>query len=602
MRQVFGRRGWRSVMAVGVLGVTSIAVGTHSAGATTPPTTNVTLTIGLTQDIDSANVTVGYTVAAYEVWNLQYATLTDKAADDFHTIPGLAESWTGSDDGLSYTYKLRDGLTWSDGQPLTADDIAYTINTSRDDEWTNHFSTTQNLTATVVDPQTVTITSSVPDPKLPTMDVYIVPKHIYEKLDADALATYDGLDGVGSGPYTLTEHKVDQSWTMKANPSYWGWNGKTPPIDQLVFRIFTNGDAMASALEQGEIDAAHNLTASAFQGLEGKSGIVTVQGLQGGFDELAMNGMAGGLGDGNPALLNLDVRHAIARSIDREAIFDKVALNLGKVGSTLSVSPDLTWQPDIPEADQLTYDPDEANKLLDAAGYKDTDGDGIREDPDGNDLVLRYGQRSDSALEPAIGELVTAYLKAVGIGTTVSVYDDTQLGSQIYDGTYDLFVWGWTPFVDPDPQLSYFTCAELTTDPESPGNNDANWCDPKYDELYEAQKVELDPAKRKEIVREMIAFFYTNSTYVVLLQDPDLQAYRTDRFSGWIQQPAKTGPVLFSNTSPTYVNLVPVGSGSSKDDGTSTGLIIGLVAAGVVIVLGAVFLATRKRATADERE
>ncbi len=100
----------------------------------------------------------------------------------------------------------------------------------------------------------------------------------------------------------------------------------------------------------------------------------------------------------------------------------------------------------------------------------------------------------------------------------------------------------------------------------------------------------------------MIAYFYTNSTYIVLLQDPDLQAYRTDRFSGWTQPAAETGPVLFSNTSPTYVNLVPIGSGSGDDDGTSTGLIIGLIAAGVVVVLGAIFLATRKRATADERE
>ena len=83
----------------------------------------VTLTVGVTQDVDSPNVTVGYTVAAYELWNLQYATLTDKAADDFATIPGLASTWDASDDGLTYTYHLREGLKWSDGQPLTAEDV-----------------------------------------------------------------------------------------------------------------------------------------------------------------------------------------------------------------------------------------------------------------------------------------------------------------------------------------------------------------------------------------------------------------------------------------------------------------------------------------------
>ena len=117
-------------MAVaGVMGLAAIVgAGTASSPVTATGDEPVTLTIGLTQDVDSANVTVGYTVSAYEVWNLQYATLTDKAAADFSTVPGLAESWEVSDDGLTVTYTLRDGLVWSDGTPLTADDIAYTVN------------------------------------------------------------------------------------------------------------------------------------------------------------------------------------------------------------------------------------------------------------------------------------------------------------------------------------------------------------------------------------------------------------------------------------------------------------------------------------------
>ncbi|MEZ5226537.1 MAG: ABC transporter substrate-binding protein [Acidimicrobiales bacterium] len=91
----------------------------------------VTLTIGVTQDLDSPNVTAGYLVSSYEVWNLQYAALTDKTADDLTIAPGLAESWDVSDDGQTVTYHLREGLVWSDGEPLTADDVAYTINRSR---------------------------------------------------------------------------------------------------------------------------------------------------------------------------------------------------------------------------------------------------------------------------------------------------------------------------------------------------------------------------------------------------------------------------------------------------------------------------------------
>ena len=103
--------------------------------------------VGTTQDIDSINPLVGALVIDYEIWNLQYATVTDKAADDFAVIPGLAESWEISDDGLTVTYTFREGLQWSDGEPLTAEDVAYTINRSRDEEWINHVSTTANLEA-----------------------------------------------------------------------------------------------------------------------------------------------------------------------------------------------------------------------------------------------------------------------------------------------------------------------------------------------------------------------------------------------------------------------------------------------------------------------
>ena len=136
----------------------------------------VVLTIGLTQPLDTLNVTAGFLVSEYEFWTLQYATLTDKAAEDFAPIPGLAESWEVSEDGLTVTYTLREGLLWSDGEPLTADDVAWTINTSAEQEWLNHASVTGNLTATALDERTVEIVTAEPDPRLPTMDAYILPQ------------------------------------------------------------------------------------------------------------------------------------------------------------------------------------------------------------------------------------------------------------------------------------------------------------------------------------------------------------------------------------------------------------------------------------------
>ncbi len=595
------RRTVALAMLVGLGGLVAGAAVATGAGASSDDEARITLTVGVIQDLDSPNVTAGFLVSSFELWNLQYATLTDKAAADFATTPGLAESWEASDDGLTYTYHLRDGLKWSDGEPLTAEDVAYTINTSRDQEWINHSATTANLDAVVVDDQTVTITSSVPDPKLPIMDVYIVPKHIWEPLSADDVTTYDALDGVGSGPFTLTEWKSGQSWTMVANPNY--WQGQ-PAIDQVVFRVFTNADAMVAALEKGEIDAANSIPSSAFERLGQADNIEAVFGRQGGFTELAMNGMAGGLGDGHPALLDLNVRHAVHRAIDKDVLFDRVILGLGKKGVTLSVSPDSVWQPDIPVADQYTYDPAAANKLLDEGGYLDTDGDGVREMPDGSrDLTFRYAERSESENSAAIRELLTGWLEAVGIATEVSVYDDTQLTDVIGSGKYDMFVWGWTPYVDPDPMLSYFTQGQVTTDIDSVGYNDANWTSPVYDALYTQQNAELDRTKRIDLVHQMLTLFYDESTYVVLFEDADLQAYRTDRFEGWTRQPAETGPVIFTNTSPTYFNLKPIGGdGGDEGGGMGTGALIAIIAGGVAVLGVGASLAMRSRKSRDDRE
>lgn len=592
-----GRRRRTMAGAVGALAVAAVGWVLPAHAAQDAP---VTLTVGLLQDLDSPNVTAGYLVSSYEVWNLQYATLTDKAAADFATEPGLAESWTASDGGLTYTYTLREGLTWSDGTPLTADDVAWTVNTSRDQGWMNHSSITANLTATAVDARTVKITSSVPDPKLPTMDVYILPKHIWEEQAAGDITTYDALDGVGSGPFTLQEWKSGQSWTMKANPNY--WKG-APAIDQVIFRVFTNADAMVAALKKGEIDAANAVPSSAFADLQSTEGIEAIFGTQGSMTELAMNGMAGGLGDGHPALQDVTVRHAIHHAIDKQVLFDRVINGYGVKGTTLSVSPDPAWKPAIPEAEQYTYDPARAQQLLDDAGYVDTNGDGVREMPGGGqELVFRYAERSESEVAAPIRELVTGWLEQIGIGTEVSVFDDTQLTDVVASGEYDLFVWGWTPFVDPDPMLSYFRCEQLTTSLDSYGYNDANWCSDEFDALYTQQNQELDRTKRIELVHQMLRLFYDESTYVVLFEDAELQAYRTDRFTGWTRQPAETGPVLFSNTSPTYANLVPVGGGGDDDGGMGTGVLIAVIVGAVVAAGAAVLLITRSRTSRDERE
>jgi peptide/nickel transport system substrate-binding protein len=593
----------RRLAALGaVLAVGALVVAVPAGSQTKKP---VVFTVGDTQNIDSMNPIVGVTVPAYEAWNIQYATLTDKSPKDFSTIPGLAKSWTSSADKKTWTYTMRPNLKWSDGQPLTAEDVAYTINRAKKEEWLNYTSVVANLTATAQDPTTLVVKTSVPDPKLPTLDMYVLPKHVWEKQDAKAVTKYDALDGVGSGPFTLDHFEKGQFARFKANPYYYG--GK-PAVDRVVLRGFDNPDAMVAALKRGEIDAAEDVPGTAFHQLEKDPSVETVQGYQGAMEEFAINGGAG-LKKPHPALLDLRVRQAIAHAIDKKTIVNRVLAGLGKPGDTLSVSPNPEWTPQIPAEQQFDFNLDKAKQILDDAGYKDTNGDGIREMPGGGKpLKFRYAVRTEGDAGPPTAELISGWLRQIGIATTQKVYDDSRLTEVIGKGDYDLFVWGWTPFVDPDPMLSYFTCDQVSSDPEDPTNyyNDASWCDKQYDALYKQQHEELDKAKRLDLVHQMLTRFYESATYDVLYVYPDLQAYRKNRFTGWTRQPEKTGPVLFSNSSPTYARLKPfvasASTGKADDSGGGgSGGLIALIVVAVVVLGGGGLWAVRRR-TADERE
>jgi peptide/nickel transport system substrate-binding protein len=587
-------------LVVGAMATT--AVSTAPAGAQD----EVTMIIGLTQPWETLNPVAGILVSEFEVWNLQYAGLTTPSLEDLSPEPGLAESWVEEEPGRRYTYTLREGLRWSDGTPLTAEDVAWNVNTARDQEWANYITTVGDLTAEVVDDRTVTIVSSDPDPKLPTLGISLVPKHIWEEhADPDTIDTYDALDGVGSGPFTIAEYRSEQSLTMVANEHF---HGGRPAVDRIIFRYFSNPDAMVAALRRGEIAAAHGIPASAVSTLEGEPGIEVVVGVQGGFDEIAFN--AGEAeGQPHPALLDREFRVALNHAIDKEGATEDLWYGFGEPAVTVSVSTDPKWTPEVPVDEQFTFDPELANSLLDDLGYLDTNGDGFREMPGGGDnIVLRHAVNTDTALGGAVGDLFSGWMNAVGIDVRLSAYDQDQLFTVIVDGDYDSFYWGWVPFADPDMMLSFFTEAEL-------GNwNDANWTDPRFEELYLEQRVEVDLDRRLEIVHEMVRIIHDDAAYVALWYSPDIQAVRSDQFEGFVRQPAGTGPVMFSLSSPSYALVTPVGmnvggDGTLTDDpaaddsgGGNTALVVVLVVVALVIVAGAGLFLVRRKRSSDDRE
>ncbi len=582
-----------SVVAVGALALT-MGLPMVTAGAAE----TVRFTVGVTQDIDSLNVTVGYLVIDYEIWNLTLPTLTSRASKDFATQAALADSWTSSEDGLTWTYKLRDGALWSDGEPMTSADLVYTIERAVAESWMNHTSSVGNLTATAPDATTVVVTSAVPDPKLPNLDFYIVPKHVYEKISAEDLPNYLAGDNVSGGPFTIVERKEGEFVRLARNDN---WYGKKPALEEVVFRLFETPEAQFNAMKAGDIDAIDDVPTNIFAKIIAgeEPGIEAVGGNQGSFSELAMNAScATGIGNGHVALKDKLVRQAINWAIDRDLLVDKLLGGNGIPGVTMVASADPALDLQIADADKFSYNPEKAMALLDQAGWKDSNGDGVR-DKGGVELKLRYFDRS-TGTATASTPFITGWLKDIGIATEVQTYDESTLTAYQSKGEFDLYTWGWTPFIDPDPMLSYFTTAQVPTDPDVGGYNDGNWCNGEYDALYAKQNVEIDPVKRAAIVQQMLKVFYFDGPYAVLYKYDDLQAIRSDRWQGWTRQPENTGPVFFTSSSEVYQYITPKTGGGDSGGSSSTLLIV--IGAVVVVALVGIGFNARKKKSADDRE
>ena len=599
----------------------------------------VVFTVGMLGDVDSLNPFTGILAEAYEIYQLQYATLMQPSSTDFTPAPGLAESWEESADGKTWTYTLRPDLVWSDGTPLTANDVVYTFNRILNGRYekTNYGNYLRNVTGvTATDDRTVVVTVKAPSPIMERLAVYILPEHIWSAIDGKAVKSFaneptDGQPLVGSGPFLVAEREDGQFIRLVANDSYYGGR---PKVDELIFRIYNNPDALGQALKKGEVDFAEGLTADVFETLEGAEGITTYAGAYSGFNELAFNmgaALTDGtpIGDGNPHIQDLAVRQAISHAIDRQQLVDKVLNGFGTPGSTFI--PPLYSTLHVDPATQ-NFDPALANQILDDAGYA-MGPDGIRIGPDGVPMSYRFFVRSDSATSVKSGEYIKAYLADIGIEANVKPVTEDALYEIIGRGEFDMFEWGWVVEPDPDYQLSTFTCAKRSYkdgDTIYADLSDSFYCNPEYDALYEAQSVETDQAARADIVKQMQTMVYDDVAYVVLYYYDNLEAYRSDRFTGLVGQPEGSGSLLFQYGTYSYQNVAPVSADSgdapaspdasaspgatdqasaggetepASSGGISTGLVIGLVVAVLVIVVLVVLLMrSRRSASADTRE
>ncbi|WP_158299701.1 ABC transporter substrate-binding protein [Glycomyces paridis] len=602
----------RFLSALAVLALTAGALAVAAPGAAAQEDDVDTLLIATNQEVDTFNPFKRRNVITYETSMMTYDTLV-KMGTEYEPVPGLATEWVESEDGLTWTFTIREGVTWSDGEALTANDVAYTygllIENQAIHDWNVDFA--GNLvSAEAPDDATFVLTLAQPAPwDVLTREVYIVPEHVWSQFPDPSADDANQLPLVGSGPFQVTEYKTDELIRLKANPDY--WDG-APGFDEIVYDYYAETDAAVAALEAGEVDVVGSgmqggLNPAQIEALA-KQDHVTVNDVQGrryvsitlNHGTVTQDGTE--FGDGHPALKDPVVRKAMHMAIDKQALVDTVLDGSGSPAT--SIIPAIFAQYHWDGGDSLVqFDIEGANALLDEAGYERGE-DGVRTMPGGGQrLSFRFYQHADNTAYATIAQFAVEWWAELGIEVVPEAIEQGELNNLAYLGEFDIAFSGWGVGPNPTEQLGMHTCAVLPTLTDGTERSSENsYCNPDFDALHEQQKVESDPDARAELVKEEQRLLYEDTPVIYLYYQNVMEAYDHDSVTGMTTQPTENGMVTGQQGFTwSYWSAQPVG-GDGDEGGPSAWVWIA-VAAAVIVVAGAGFVLTlRRKKTADERE
>jgi peptide/nickel transport system substrate-binding protein len=509
--------------------------------ATTAPAGPITLRIGWAGSPDSLNPGLGVLTEAYTIYELVYDSMYSLNLDG-SLSPELADKIETSTDGRVWTFHIRDSVNFHDGTPLTAEDVAFSYNFYQANEdfpflntYTGYF---ESVEATEGNHVVLTLTEAIPNLDSQLYFLYILPKHIWEGVEAPG--EYENPEMIGSGPFKLSEYKQNEFVHLSANKEHF----HTPPkIDEVVFQTFENEDALVQAIKTGQVDMITEMPNPAVAALRNEPNVRVVTGapLAPSVSDIIFNLTTpetcppdDGVCSGHPALKDIAVRRALAHATDKQKIIDVVLLGLAEPGRTLIPSGLGHWYNDTLE--DYAYDLTVANKLLDDAGYADQDSDGVREMPDGSaSLVFRLNWPSDSTDAPREAELLSEMWAQIGVKTELQALDPDTLTSiccPAFD--YDIILWGWGSDPDPGFLLSVHLSEEIPT-----GTSESGYSNPVFDELFAQQATALDLDTRRQIIWDMQKTLLDDLPYLIPYYALAVQAYRSDRFSGWITDQPK---------------------------------------------------------------
>jgi peptide/nickel transport system substrate-binding protein len=414
---------------------------------------------------------------------------------DFKFEADLAQTWTIAPDGLTYTFKLRPGVTWHDGKPFSAADVKFTA----DELWKKYaphgpavFGNIESVTAP--DPQTVVFRLKS---KFAPLMTYlgtpyfapVLPKHLYE--GTDVLKNEYNAKPVGTGPFVFEEWKRGQSITFKKNPAY--FKSPLPYLDRVVVQIMPDEAGRLRALEKGEIDMAVLVPNNVLGRWEKQKDIALTSETWKSFASLGWifvnmrSPIVGGLDDRGRL-----VRRALYHTINRTAVLEKVYFGAGKVATgPISSAHSFAFKPGLP---QYEFDLARAEKLFDEAG--------LAKKADGTRFKLSMPITVSRAEFSKVPELWREDLRKIGVDLVLVSSDDTAFLDRSFK-QWDFDVFYTTPYTGPDPSVSAARFYISSNIKKAAFTNASGYSNPRVDELFQRAQTEVDPEVRRKAFGEI---------------------------------------------------------------------------------------------------
>ena len=538
----------RRMLAAAALAAVLLAAGcggsSGSSGSGTVKQGGV-FTIGTTNYIDTLNPFNYIEAEAVTAYLEVYPELV-QLAPNLTTYEGsYATKWTHSADYKTYTYTLHSGAKWSDGKPLTSADVAWTANTivkyQNDATAVLASSVAHVTTVDAPNPTTVVFHYDAPiDPNLVLSNIaslYILPEHIWgshtgnQGKDLKAFRPENALPLVSGGPFQITKYEKKGTTVFKPNP---GWWGAKPHVEAVGLVYYTNSDSMIADLKSGQISAVDQVPYTAVSALKQSGGLAITPYKYGEFTNITWN--SNPRKPQNRELLDPQVKKAMSMCVDRQQIISVIYDGQATLANQSVIGPfGINWQ--SPDDQKLQFNCDQANAMLDQLGYK-KGANGIRVAPATTGKYaqpahpMQYqvmvpgsldfnGSREFSIVADGWAKLGIKVTQQAG-GDSAQAYaietdDNCDAAKSTGYAKFDIALWDWFSYTDPDFQLSVATKGQWCS------WSDTGYDNPSYDQMYK-QSGTLAGAQRLALVQKMDKLLSEQWIYTFLVNEKAISA------------------------------------------------------------------------------